>query len=76
MSGEALIDFASRWKLNGDWIECRVCKRPQQVSWCLHPFPHRDGCKHTAAEGQPWLTLRGLIGAQVSHAKPPGESDK
>jgi hypothetical protein len=69
-SGVALNDFAKRYRLNGDWIVCECCKAPQQVSWMLHDFPHRNKCKNATAEIRPWVTLLSLIGAQMERAKP------
>jgi hypothetical protein len=65
-----LNDFANRWELDGDYIRCRACNRPQQVSWMLHAFPHAAECPNAAAEINPWLTLSSLINAQISRAKP------
>lgn len=73
MSGTKLNAFAHIWELDGDYIRCRVCKRPQQVSYALWDFPHRSRCKNETAERNPWLTLNSLIAAQVAHAKPPEE---
>jgi hypothetical protein len=76
-TGDKLNAFAKRWKLDGDYIRCRCCNRPQQVSYMLWDFPHADGCKNEAtAEKNPWLTLNGLITARVANATPrePDES--
>jgi hypothetical protein len=65
-----LVTFADRWQIDGDWIRCRRCKRPQQVSRALHDFSHMAGCSNEGAEAQPWKSLAGLIQAQIAHAKP------
>lgn len=66
-----LIDFADRWELDGDYIRCRACNRPQQVSWALHDFPHASGCRAEGGEPTPWVTLNSLIIAQLVKAKAP-----
>ena len=73
-TGDALNRFADHWKLDGDYLRCNKCKRPQQVSWALHPFPHASGCKLTSvAASDPWRVLGGLISAAISKAKYPDE---
>ena len=67
-----LNDFANRWKIDGDYIRCRNCDRPQQVSWALHDFPHASHCRRSDGfEINPWKTLAGLITAQIMRAKEP-----
>ena len=63
--------FAKRWALDGDYIRCRACNRPQQVSWALHDFPHAAGCANEGVDINPWKTLAGIIVAQVARAKEP-----
>lgn len=66
-----LIDFADRWSVDGDYIRCRVCKRPQQISWMHRDFPHSGTCRNAEAERNPWKTLGGLITAQSMKAEQP-----
>jgi hypothetical protein len=66
--------FADRWKLDGDYLRCRCCNRPQQVSFALHDFPHAAGCKGAKWEQDPWKTLSSLLTAQISKAKFPENS--
>ena len=66
-----LIDFADRWELDGDYIRCRACNRPQQTSWMRHDFPHASGCRNENAERNPWMILASLIIAQFGEAKEP-----
>jgi hypothetical protein len=61
-----LNDFASRWKVDGDYIRCRACNRPQQITWMHHDFPHAAFCKNQDVERNPWKTLGGLITAQIA----------
>lgn len=66
-----LIDFADRWEVDGDYIRCRSCRRPQQTAWLHHDFNHLAGCRNTDSERNPWKTLGGLITAQIVKAKVP-----
>lgn len=66
-----LIDFADRWEVDGDYIRCRACNRPQQVSYMHHDFPHASHCTKGDAERNPWKTLGSLITAQMAKAKVP-----
>ena len=68
-----LNDFARRWELDGDYIRCRCCNRPQQISWALHGFPHAGFCANQGAEPNPWKSLAGLITAQIAKAKEPAD---
>jgi hypothetical protein len=72
-----LNDFADRWELDGDYIRCRCCNRPQQVSYALHDFPHASRCKNAeSAERDPWKTLNSLITAQIANAKEPAMAEE
>ncbi len=64
-----LNDFARRWQLDGDYIRCRCCGRPQQASYALWDFPHAAFCENENAERNPWKTLAGLITAQIAKAE-------
>lgn len=68
-NSEALNRFSAGWKLNGDLIECRKCRRSQHVSWVHEDFKHRAGCR---SEGKvcadPWKTLGALIVAGISQS--------
>ena len=58
----ALCDFAMRWEIDGDYMRCRKCKRPQITSYASHDFPHADGCKAAGtAEAHPWETFIRLL---------------
>jgi len=58
----SLCKFGMNWLLDGDYLRCRVCKRPQIAS-CAHlDFPHASDCKCADdVENHPWLTLIGLL---------------
>lgn len=57
-----LCSFSMRWELDGDYMRCRLCQRPQLTSYARHPFPHVDGCKGAQAhEAHPWVTLLQLL---------------
>lgn len=66
-----LIDFADRWQLDGDYIRCKHCQRPQQISWLHHEFPHRAWCHNIGKDMNPWKTLAGLITAETAKARVP-----
>jgi hypothetical protein len=65
----ALCDFARRWKLDGDWLVCKKCKRPHIASKADQRFVHESNCK-ADSETHPWLTpmkiLTPLYAAPVS----------
>ncbi len=57
-----LCSFSMRWELDGDYMRCRICQRPQLTSYGRYPFPHLDGCKGALAhEAHPWITLLQLL---------------
>ncbi|WP_439426426.1 hypothetical protein [Stenotrophomonas sp. T8] len=63
-----LCSFSMRWELDGDYIRCRICQRPQLTSYAHYPFPHVDGCKGAQAhEANPWITFVQLL-APLSQA--------
>mgnify|MGYP007097115019 CR=1 FL=1 len=57
-----LCVFHAFWTLDGDYIRCAKCKRPQLSTYGDQDFPHASGCK---AVGQvvtkPWLTYLSLM---------------
>ncbi|MDT3556326.1 hypothetical protein ROV95_09335 [Stenotrophomonas maltophilia group sp. msm1] len=63
-----LCAFSSRWELDGDYMRCRICQRPQLTSYARYPFPHVDGCKGAQShEAHPWITFVQLL-APLSQA--------
>lgn len=69
---DALINFSGRWILDGDYIRCRRCNRPQIASYALWDFPHSATCASAgSSERNPWKSLAGLITSEISRAKPP-----
>ena len=63
-----LCSFSMRWVLDGDYMRCRICQRPQLTSYARYPFPHVAGCKGAKAhEAHPWVTFVQLM-APLSHA--------
>lgn len=71
----ALITFGNRWELDGDYIRCRGCRRPQIVSMVLHDFHHAAGCSGAEHEQNPWKTLASLINAHVVKAEEPANAN-
>ncbi len=63
-----LCSSSMRWELDGDYMRCRVCQRPQLTSFARYPFPHDDGCKGAQGhEPHPWITFVRLL-APLSQA--------
>lgn len=65
----ALCEFSDRWELDGDYLRCRCCGRPQIASLALHDFKHAAGCLGASHEKNPWKTLASLINAQIAKAE-------
>jgi len=59
-SNDALIALAKYWKLDGDWMTCRACRRSLIASRDGEELNHGDGCKFWDQQ-HPWAQLRGLI---------------
>lgn len=60
--------FSSRWELDGDYLRCRACLRPQLTNCARYPFQHADGCKGAQDhEPHPWITFVQLL-APLSQA--------
>lgn len=61
-TNDLLLDFAQRWKLDGDYLRCRKCNRPHIASKADMPFSHMAGCKlEEKATQHPWLILRDIL---------------
>lgn len=56
-----LCEFARRWSLDGDYLRCRSCKRPQLAGYHHLPFQHADGCRQQYWETHPWQVLVRLL---------------
>jgi hypothetical protein len=59
-SNDALIALARYWKLNGDWMTCKGCRRSLIASRDGEDLAHGDGCKYWNQQ-HPWAQLRKLI---------------
>ncbi|HBI70674.1 MAG TPA: hypothetical protein DDZ22_17215 [Massilia sp.] len=66
-NNDKLIELARYWKLDGDWMTCKGCKRSLIASRDGEELNHADGCKF-AAQQHPWARLRALV------APPPNNS--
>lgn len=65
MNGD-LCEFAQRWKLDGDYLRCRSCRRPQLAGYHHLPFQHAAGCEAAErCEPHPWQTLVALLRPMV-----------
>jgi hypothetical protein len=62
-AAEALNQLTRAYLWNGDLIQCRKCKRGQQVTWREWDFPHASGCKNDGAEPRPWLLFCEMVNA-------------
>lgn len=63
-NNHALCSFGHRWKIDGDYIRCGTCDRPQITSYANHDFPHADFCREKDSpimERRPWLTYAELL---------------
>lgn len=59
---DALCAFAMRWEIDGDYLRCLKCKRPQITNYASHDFPHAHGCKAAGkVEARPWETFARLL---------------
>ena len=59
-SNDALIALAKYWKLDGDWMTCKGCRRSLIASRDGEELAHKDGCKYQDQQ-HPWAQLRKLI---------------
>ena len=59
-SNDALIALAKYWKLDGDWMTCKGCRRSLIASRDGEELAHGDGCKYWDQQ-HPWAQLRKLI---------------
>ena len=70
---DPLNEFADRWELDGDYIRCRACHRPQIIGMAHHDFRHAAGCRGAEWERNPWKSLSGLLTAAIAKAEVPGD---
>lgn len=69
-----LCDFSMRWKLDGDYLRCRTCDRPQIASCADRDFPHANICVASPnVETNPWRTLLAIL-TPLSTPQPPPEA--
>jgi hypothetical protein len=59
-SNDALIAMAKYWKLDGDWMTCKGCRRSLIASRDGEELAHGEGCKYWNQQ-HPWAQLRELI---------------
>ena len=65
----ALCDLAARWKIDGDWMTCKACKRSLIASRVNEALPHAAGCKLAATtETHPWQALLKILRPLYLHA--------
>lgn len=62
LNDAALCEFGKHWELDGDYIRCAECGRPQLASYAYKTFPHRSGCDAAGkVDEHPWHALRALL---------------
>lgn len=64
-SNDALLALARYWKLDGDWMTCKGCKRSLIASRDGEELNHADGCKHWD-QHHPWAKLRAILNGKES----------
>lgn len=57
---DRLIEFARRWRLDGDLLTCVACKRSLIASRDAEWMGHASSCRF-ANQQHPWAELRALI---------------
>lgn len=67
-SNDALIKLAKYWKLDGDWMTCRGCRRSLIASRDGEELNHGDGCKFWDQQ-HPWAQLRELVARRPAPAE-------
>lgn len=73
---DQLLGFCERWYLDGDYLRCRACDRPQIASRANEPFVHADGCKNgLGAERKPWIDLHRIIAPLAARNTRPAPSE-
>jgi hypothetical protein len=71
--GRTLIDLARHYVMDGDYLRCRACNRPQQVMYCHSAFPDRVGCANEeGAPGHPWLISGNAVTSNATPDRRPG----
>ena len=66
-SNDALIAMAKYWKLDGDWMTCKGCRRSLIASRDGEELAHGEGCKYWNQQ-HPWAQLRELIARRPAPA--------
>lgn len=70
VTNDLLMIFGNRWKLEGDWLRCRRCRRPHIASKADQEFSHRSGCiAEGNVETHPWLRLRDILTGEAERAE-------
>lgn len=69
--GRTLTDLADHYKVDGDYMRCMTCNRPQQVMWCHSAFPHAADCRIAdKAPCKPWIVMLDAVNAAHSAQAP------
>jgi hypothetical protein len=57
------LQLSKVWKWDGDWMQCRHCKRALVASRDGEKIIHKLGCRNVEHD-HPWQELRALITAE------------
>lgn len=66
-----LLEFATRFRLDGDLLRCFACKRGIVASREDEDFIHAADCKLRVIGGRPWSELQAIL-AQPAKEAPRG----
>lgn len=58
---EMLLEFAGRFRLDGDLLRCIDCNRGIVASRMDEDFVHAPSCKSRTTGGRPWAALQGIL---------------
>lgn len=58
---EMLLEFAGRFRLDGDLLRCIDCNRGIVASRMDEEFVHAPSCKSRTTGGRPWAELQGIL---------------
>ena len=60
-TNELLLEFADRFRLDGDLLRCVECNRGIVASRMEEDFVHAAGCKLRTIGGRPWTLLQAIL---------------
>lgn len=72
---DLLREFAERFTLDGDYLRCRECNRPQIASRESEEFVHAASCKLSVSGGRPWVELQAILVQPAAAQASPAPTD-